>query len=281
MIDLHVHTTMSDGTCSPSEVVSIARDKNLEAIAITDHDTVSGVDEAIEAGHKCGLEIIPGVEISGASDHGILHVLGYFIDYKNPSLLEQLDYLRKKRKERILEILGKLLENNVFISEADVERESNGGSPGRPHLANLMYVNGYVKSRQDAFDKYLRKGARAYVPKVKLEASKAIKLINDAGGIAAIAHPHSLNIQDHDKLLEVIRFLVDMGMKAIEAYYPAHTPEQTEMFLSIAGKLNLIVTGGTDFHGANKPGIELGVFPGVDHIPYSVVTNIKNSLSQG
>lgn len=281
MIDLHVHTTMSDGTCSPSEVVSIARDKNLKAIAITDHDTISGVDEAIKAGHKCGLEIIPGVEISGACDYGILHVLGYFIDYKDPLLLEQLDYLRKKRKARILEILDKLLKDNIFISEADVERESNGGSPGRPHLANLMYVNGYVKSRQDAFDKYLRKGARAYVPKVKLEASKAIKLINDAGGVAAIAHPHSLNIQDHDKLFEVISSLVDMGMKAIEAYYPAHTPAQTEMFLGIARKLNLIVTGGTDFHGANKPGIELGVFPGIDQIPYSVVTKIKNSLSQG
>lgn len=279
MIDLHVHTTMSDGTCAPSEVVSIASSKGLQAIAITDHDTTSGIAEAVEAGHRFGIEIVPGVEISGACDHGILHILGYFIDYNDCSLLDQLGYLRQKRKARISEILSKLLENNIFISEAEVEKESNGGSPGRPHLANIMYANGYVKSRQDAFEKYLRKGAKAYVPKVKLEATKAIKLIRDAGGIPGIAHPHSLNIQDHDRLCDVVASFVEMGLGAIEAYYPAHTPEQTELFLNIAQELNLVVTGGTDFHGANKPGVELGVFPGSQQVPYSVVTNLRNSLS--
>lgn len=269
---------MSDGTCAPSEVVSIARGKGLKAIAITDHDTVSGIDEAIAAGNKSGIEVIPGVEISGACDHGILHILGYFIDHNDPALLEQLGYLRKKRKDRILEILNKLLKNNVFISEAEVERESNGSSPGRPHLANLLYANGYVKSRQDAFDKYLRKGARAYVPKVKLDARSAIRLIQDAGGVAAIAHPHSLNIHDPDKLTDVIKTYVDMGIKAIEAYYPVHTDEQTALFLRIAEQMDLIVTGGTDFHGANKPGIELGVFPLISEIPYSIVTRLKNGM---
>lgn len=175
-------------------------------------------------------------------------------------------------------MLEKLLDNNVFISEEDVRRESHGGSPGRPHLANLIYEGGYVKSRQEAFEKYLRKGAAAYVPKVKLEASEAIELIHNAGGIAGIAHPHSLNIQDPEKLLGQIETYVEMGLKAIEAYYPKHTPEQTEVFLNIAKKLDLIVTGGTDFHGSNKPGVELGVFPGIDFVPYEVVTNLKRKL---
>ena len=278
MIDLHVHTTMSDGTMPPRQVVELARDKGLKAIAITDHDTTSGIQEALEAGESFGVEVIPGVEISGACDHGILHILGYFIDCSNPELDDKLSYLRDKRKARISEILSKLLANNIFISEADVRRESHGSSPGRPHLANLMYENGYVKTRQEAFDKYLRKGSVAYVPKVKMEASDAINLISRAGGVSVVAHPHSLNIQDYEKLLTVMSSFVEMGLKGIEAYYPQHTSGQTEMFLGIAKEMGLIVTGGTDFHGTNKPGVELGVFPGIEQLPYGIVTNIKNSL---
>ncbi len=278
MIDLHVHTTMSDGTFSPTAVVDLAREKNLRAIAITDHDTVSGIPEAVQASHGSGVEIIPGVEISGACDFGILHILGYFIDHQDESLLSRLDYLRTQRKTRISKILDKLLKNNVYVSEEDVLKESQGSSPGRPHLANILYQYGYVKTRQDAFEKYLRKGACAYVPKVKLDAAEAISLIRDAGGIAAIAHPHSLDINDPDKLTEKIKSLVDMGLQAIEAFYPKHSPEQTKLFKDIANKLDLIVTGGTDFHGANKPGIELGYFPDINHVPYDVVTNIKTML---
>lgn len=278
MIDLHVHTTMSDGTLTASEIVKLAKDKGLIAIAITDHDTISGIGEAIETGRRLGLEVIPGVEISGACDYGILHILGYFLDYTDVALLSGLDYLRNQRKARISKILNKLLENNVFISEADVVRESHGSSPGRPHLANLMYESGYVKTRQEAFDKYLRKGACAYVPKVKLEAEDAIRLISNAGGIAGIAHPHSLNIDDPEKLHNVIKSFVQMGLGAIEAYYPQHTDKQTRLFLKIAEEFDLVVTGGTDFHGSNKPGVELGMFPGINHISYDIVENIKSRL---
>lgn len=276
MIDLHVHTTMSDGTLTPSEIIALARQKGLQAVAITDHDTVSGIDEAVQMGLELGIEVIPGVEISGACDYGILHILGYFIDHNDASMLSELDYLRAQRKNRISQILEKLLQNNVFISEADVTRESHGSSPGRPHLANLMYEAGYVKTRQDAFDRYLRKGAAAYVPKVKLEAADAIRLIENAGGVAAIAHPHSINVTDADKLHDVIKSFVDMGLKAIEAFYPQHTPAQTRLFLNIAEKFDLIVTGGTDFHGSNKPGVELGVFPNINEIPHDMVANLRN-----
>ena len=278
MIDLHVHTTMSDGTLTPRQVVQLAKEKGLRAIAITDHDNTSGIQEARDAGDELGLEVIPGVEISAAYNVGTLHILGYFIDYNHGELTTKCEWLRSERANRISKILNKLKEQGILISEDDVNGESKGNSPGKPHVANLIYNKGITKSYQEAFDKYLDKGTSTYVPKVKLDPEDAIRLIQGARGIAAIAHPHSLNIQDSDRLYDVIKSFSLMGLKAIEVYYPLHTAEQTQLYLSIAEKLNLIVTGGTDFHGSNKPGVALGVIPGMNHIPYDIVTNIKNCL---
>jgi 3',5'-nucleoside bisphosphate phosphatase len=269
---------MSDGTLTPSEIVTMAKDRGLKVIAITDHDTTSGIEESIEAGDRLGLEVIPGVEISAAWDHGILHILGYFIDYNNLQLVEKLKWLRSERNARISKILFKLQGHDVFISEEDVISESKGNAPGRPHVANLLYKKGYTKTYQDAFDKYLVKGTSAYVPKAKLEPVDAIRLIVNAGGVAVLAHPYSLDIQSFDQLYDVLRSFIQMGLKGIEVYYPQHTIEQTQLYLSMAEKLNLIVTGGTDFHGSNKPEVELGVFPGINHMPYDIVTNMKNGL---
>ena len=278
MIDLHVHTTMSDGTLTPRQVVQLAKEKGLKAIAITDHDNTSGIQEALEAGDELGLEIIPGVEISAAYNFGTLHILGYFIDYNHGELTTKCEWLRSERANRISKILNKLKEQGILISEDDVNDESKGNSPGKPHVANLIHKKGHTKSYQEAFDKYLDKGTSTYVPKVKLDPEDAIRLIQNAGGVAAIAHPHSLNIQDSDRLYDVIKSFSLMGVKAIEVYYPLHTAEQTQLYLSIAEKLNLLVTGGTDFHGSNKPGVALGVIPGMNHIPYDIITNIKNRL---
>ena len=278
MIDLHVHTHMSDGTLSPKEVVIRAADLGLKAIAITDHDTIAGIAEAREEGQSRDVEIVPGVEISTDWPQGILHVLGYFIRLDDDRLLETLNYLNAGRKARIPRIIAKLADNNVRVALADVNNEAVGGVPGRPHVAQVMVHNGTVRTVQEAFDRFLRRGAPAYVEKTKLSPTDSIRLISEAGGIPVLAHPYSLNIDKSGELPTMVQFLVDEGLQGIEAYYPRHSPEQTRLFLDLAFRFNLAVTGGTDFHGANKPEIKLGHFPGQQPLPYSLLESLKERL---
>lgn len=190
MIDLHVHTTMSDGTLSPAEVVRYACGKGLKAIAVTDHDTVAGIGPAQSEGATSGLEVIAGVEISAEWATGIMHILGYFIRPDDSDLLARLAWLSKGRRERIPLILDKLRELGVHVTEQEVDKEAVGGVPGRPHVANIMVRKGYVSTLQDAFDRFLRKGAPAYVVKTKLKPEKAIHAITKAGGVPVLAHPY-------------------------------------------------------------------------------------------
>ncbi|MCX5861624.1 MAG: PHP domain-containing protein [Deltaproteobacteria bacterium] len=275
MIDLHVHTSMSDGTFSPERLVRLAADKGLQAIAITDHDTVAGIGPARTEGAILGVEVVAGVEISTQWPSGILHILGYFVDPENHALLVTLEHLRGGRLERIPKIIDKLRRCNVPISADEVHREAVGGVPGRPHVAEIMVQRGYVRTIQEAFDRYLKKGAPAYVEKVKLPPGEAVDLIVEAGGLAVLAHPYSLNQTEPLFLEQILRGLIAGGLKGIEAYYPKHTIEQTRAFLRLASELDLAITGGTDFHGSNKPEIQLGVVPGVVGIPYSILTKLK------
>jgi 3',5'-nucleoside bisphosphate phosphatase len=279
-IDLHTHSNMSDGTMSPSELVQLASTIGLRAIALTDHDTLDGLEPAISAVREfeLDLEVVPGVEISAEYDYGILHILGFFIRSDDSELEKSLNFLRIQRQSRISKILSKLVAQNVFIREEEVKKVATGGVPGRPHLASLMFRKGYVKTMQEAFDRYLRKGACAYVPKVKLPAHKACQLIVSAGGIPVIAHPYSLNQDDPDRFEEVLLSLIDMGLQGIEAYYPKHTKDQTRMYVRLASKFDLVVSGGTDFHGANKPGVKLGEFPDRNPLPYSLLEEMKKRL---
>ncbi len=279
-IDLHVHTNMSDGTMTPAELVQYASTIGLRAIAITDHDTLDGIEPAQSAVNdlELELEVVPGVEISADYDLGILHILGFFIRSDDSDLQKSLNFLRIERRSRISRILAKLQAQNVFIREEEVKKIAGDGSPGRPHLANLMFRKGYVKTIQEAFERYLKKGACAYVPKVKLPAHKTLQLITDAGGIPVMAHPYSLNQNNPDRFEEIVISLIDIGLKGIEAYYPKHTREQTRMYVRLASKLDLVVTGGTDYHGANKPGTELGVFPDRPPLPYSILEDMKKRL---
>jgi hypothetical protein len=275
MIDLHVHTSMSDGTFSPDEVVEIALQRGLRAIAITDHDTMAGVGRAQERGAELGIEIISGVEISTEWPSGILHMLGYFVCVEDPELLRTLDSLRKDRQERILKIVSKLNDRDVSVTVDEVDREAVGGVPGRPHVANLMLRKGHVATLQEAFDRYLGKGAPAYVEKKKLSPVEAMQLIANSGGVPVLAHPYSLDEPDADELEQIFRRLTLSGLKGIEVYYPQHTPDQTAVFLRLAQKLGLVVTGGTDFHGANKPEVEMGVFPGGATLPYTILDELN------
>lgn len=280
MIDLHVHTNASDGTFSPREVVRLAAGKAIKAIAITDHDTVAGIPEAQREGAVVGVEVIVGVELSVEWSHGILHVLGYFLDTHHPELLRVLDDLKRIREERTPRILAKLKDLDVHVSREEVEREAAGGVPGRPHLARVLVQKGYVPDIQQAFDRYLRRGAAAYVRKPKILPADAFRLIIESGGLPALAHPYSLLDLPDVRLEEILDRLKPLGLAGIEVYYPMHTPDQTAHFLDLAHVYGLVVTGGTDFHGANKPGIELGVIEGIAPLPYSMLDELKARRSR-
>jgi 3',5'-nucleoside bisphosphate phosphatase len=278
MIDLHVHTNISDGTCSPEEVIRIAAEKGIVAIAVTDHDTVAGIDRARTEGVTNRIEVVAGVEVSTQWDHGILHMLGYFIDPHDPELLRALDYLKNGRQERIPRIISKLNDCGVSISEEEVYELAVGGVPGRPHVANVLVRKQYARTLQDAFDRYLRKGAPAYVDKAKLPAQEAIRVITGGGGLPVLAHPYSLRDDDPSRLEAIVGDLKHWGLKGIEVYYPVHTQQQTDLYLSLATRLDLAVTGGTDFHGSNKPDTELGAFPDGRSLPYSLLVDLKARL---
>jgi 3',5'-nucleoside bisphosphate phosphatase len=275
MIDLHVHTNMSDGSLSPAEVVRRSAEKGLQAIAITDHDTVAGIAEARAEGLRAGVEVISGVEMSVQWNPGIVHILGFFIRPDDAELVESLAYLGRGRQDRIPKILSKLSDCGVHISVEEVSRESGEGVPGRPHVANVMVRKGFVSGVQEAFDLYLGKGAPAYVKKTKILPGEAIRVIKKAGGLPVLAHPYSLDEQDGGHLEAIIQSLARQGLEGIEVYYPKHTAEQTKAFLDLALEFDLAVTGGTDFHGANRPEVELGVFPGRGPLPYSILQDIK------
>lgn len=274
MIDLHIHTSMSDGTFTPREVVNLAIEARLSAIAITDHDTVAGVFPAQEHSKGTALEVISGVEISTEWDHGILHILGYGLRIGDSALQQALDFLVRSRVERIPQILDKLKAQNVHLSSQEVDSVRKDGVPGRPHVANALVRRGLVKDIQEAFDRFLKKGAPAYVPKVKLPPQQAIGIILQAGGVPVLAHPYSLRLSDPRDLERVVRHLKTLGLQGIEVYYPEHGRAQTELYGRLAGELDLVVTGGTDFHGSNKPSIKLGNVSGSHPLPYSLLERL-------
>jgi 3',5'-nucleoside bisphosphate phosphatase len=280
MIDLHVHTKASDGTLSPEEVVRHAASKGLKAIAITDHDTLDGLPRAQFEGARHGIEVISGIEISAHWDNGILHILGYYVDLEHAGLKKSLDFLQNGRHERIPKIILKLAAHKIHISPAEVEFEVSGGVPGRPHVANVMVKKGYVKNVQEAFDLYLKRGAPAYVDKAKLSPTEAMRVIADAAKLCVLAHPYSLDIESPEQFERIIKTFMPYGLRGIEAYYPKHTSSQTEFFLNMASKLNLAVTGGTDFHGSNKPEIEIGTWPEIGALPYSILLDLKKKIEE-
>jgi predicted metal-dependent phosphoesterase TrpH len=279
MIDLHVHTNMSDGSFSPAEVVRFSAQKGLQAIAITDHDTIAGIGEARAEGSRSGVEVISGVEMSVEWNPGIVHILGFFVRLHDRDLLESLAYLAQGRHDRIPKIVSKLSDCGVHISVEEVARESGNGVPGRPHVANVMVRKGIVSGIQEAFDLYLGKGAPAYVKKTKTSPAEAMRVIRSAGGLPVLAHPHSIDEHNSSRLREIVRGFVTQGLEGLEVYYPKHTAEQTKSFLNLAHEFHLAVTGGTDFHGAGKPEIELGVIPGREPLPYSILQDMKARLN--
>lgn len=276
-IDLHTHSIYSDGSMTPAELVRHAKDEGLSAIALSDHDSIGGVAEAVEEGKRIGIEVIPAIELSAEADTET-HILGYYIDINNPSLLEKLEYVRQVRREREEEICEKLRGLGFDVSMEEVEELAETDVLCRAHFAKLMVAKGYVESVKQAFDLYLANGRPAYSGRQAMTDEEAVKLIAEAGGVSFLAHLH-LTRKPHDELVEFVKRLKDVGLCGIEGYYTEYTPELQEEFQALARDLDMPISGGTDFHGAFKPHISIGRGLGNMAIPYSLLDNIKKYVN--
>ena len=276
--DLHTHTTASDGSDRPAELVRLAIQEGLSAIAITDHDTIQGLQEARAEADGRGFELVPGVELSVNFSKGNMHILGYFIDENDKDFNSVLERVQIARAERNPKILKKLEDIGISISMDELKAISKGGQIGRPHIARVMVEKGYVRSVGDAFEKYLKRGARAYAPKSILEPAEAIRAIKGARGIPVLAHPFSLLPKDGDELFSIVESLKKDGLMGMECYYSEHDDAFTGLCLDIAHSLDLIVTGGSDYHGKAKPYIKLGRGKGGLRIPYACVEALRSAL---
>jgi predicted metal-dependent phosphoesterase TrpH len=274
-VDLHLHTTASDGVMSPSGIVRYAKAKNLQAIAVTDHDTIEGLEEAVAEGEAIGFEVIPGIEISAEFSPGSMHLLGYFLDVHHPLLVEKLTYLQEARAARNPKIVEKLNRLGVRISYEDVVKVSGGGQVGRPHFAQVLLDKGYVRSIQEAFERFLKKGAPAYADKFRFKASEAINFINGANGIAVLAHPNTLGMNGNSEFEALLLQLVKEGLRGMEVYYPEHSPSDIARYKLIAEKLGLVMTGGTDYHGIEGNDLDIGIGRGDMRLPYSMVEQLR------
>ncbi len=256
-IDLHVHSNASDGTMTPKEVVELAKESGLSIIALTDHDTVDGIKEAIEAGEKCGVQIIPGIEISAEYKGGDLHILGLNIDYTNETFKSKVAVCRDSRDNRNLKMIKKLNEQGFPVTWDIMMERFGANSITRAHFAKYLIDEGYVKDKDEAFSKYLNPGRPCYVSREKVSPKAAIEMILEAGGHPVLAHPllYKMNLE---KIESVIVMLKGYGLQGIEAIYSLNRPEDDVALMKLAKRHDLYITGGSDFHGAIKPDISIG-----------------------
>jgi len=268
--DLHLHTFFSDGTFTPEELVLYAQKNSLACIALTDHDTVEGCERAAKACAAVKMEFIPGAELTAEMDDTEVHILGYFLDTQNAVLLEKIAKFQAVRQSRIHEMVAALNKLGVPLKVEAVFALANCKSPGRPHVARALVKERLIGNLDEAFEKYLKRGRPAWVPKAKMSALESVELIHQAGGLAVMAHP-GLNRSD-----EIIPGLVDAGLDGIECFHSKHSTSTSERYLEIADKYRLLVTGGSDCHGfsKNKPLI------GSVRLPYEHVQELQAKVAE-
>jgi predicted metal-dependent phosphoesterase TrpH len=260
-------------------LVELAKRSHLEALAITDHDTVAGNVEALRAGTEFGLEVIPGVEISADSAAGTIHIVGLLIRPDDEEMESVLRELRLFREERNRKMIARLAELGVHVTFQELAMEAGGDLVGRPHFAALLTKKGYVKTYQEAFDIYLKSGGKAYLDKKRLPSDQAIAMIQAAGGLPILAHPYIVRDKIQDGFEKQLSGLVDQGLRGIEVFYTEHSRGDEAYFADLARRYNLLVSGGTDFHGAVKPDVSLGRGFGAMNIPYELLQHLKEALA--
>ena len=272
-IDLHIHTTASDGTFTPEEVVREASRIGLAAVAITDHDTAAGYARAAAEGENCGLEVVPGIEIS-TKFRSAVHILGYYIDAQSPALGEVLDWMHRDREERNVKLCAMLRESGVDI---DIERMHArfGDLVGRPHFAEIMIENGIALDMNDAFERLLNKNKPFFIPRQFLPIERSIEIIREAGGTAVLAHPFQYRLDDA-ALRELIEHCMESGLEGMECRYSGYDAAQTAYLVALAAEYGLVRTGGSDFHGAIKGEIRLGEGKGGLNVPYAFLEELRS-----
>lgn len=271
-IDLHTHSTFSDGTFTPLQLVKYAEEKGLKAFALTDHDTTEGVKEAKSI--ETNVEVISGVEISTRYDKKEIHIVGLYVNENDADLNKQLKYYREKRVTRNFEILEKLNSLGVDITIDDVKESCTGDVISRAHIAKALVSKGFVGSYTEAFDRYLGDNKCAYVPRETLDYEESMELITKAGGVPVLAHPLLYKMSDTN-LENMMVKLRQKGLKAVEVYYSTHSNSDTQHIMAMANRVGLIYSGGSDFHGATKPKIDMGTGMGKLAVPYEILEKIR------
>ena len=277
-IDLHTHSTASDGMLTPTELVNYAAEKGLCAVALTDHDTLAGISEARAAAEKTNVRLISGAEFSTMYEKISLHIVGLFLPENAPEITDRLEYMQNSRVTRNIKMLDNLKNEGVDISLDELKEKFPDSVISRAHIAQLLQEKGYVGSKNEAFDRYIGSRCRAYVEKESLTPQETVSLIKNAGGVAVWAHPLLCKLSDRN-LEKMTGILKGYGLDAIEAYYPTHGTRDTAHIKMLAQKYGLALSGGSDFHGSIKPGLDLGSGYGSLCVPYEVLEKreeIKN-----
>jgi predicted metal-dependent phosphoesterase TrpH len=268
--DLHLHTNFSDGTYTPEELAGRALELGFAAVALTDHDTVEGCERMAAACKQKGIEFIAATELTAELDAQELHLLGYFLDTRNPRLLMEMGQFQKVRQDRIRKMVTRLNELNVPLKADAVFAIANCRSPGRPHVGRALVMGGFCDTLDEAFERFLKKNRPAWVPKFKISALEAIELIHQAGGLAVMAHP-GLNRSD-----QIIPQLIEAGLDGLECFHTKHSPSVSEHYLRLAADHHLLVTGGSDCHGLSKGKPLIGSVK----LPYHYVEHLQVRMKQ-
>jgi 3',5'-nucleoside bisphosphate phosphatase len=280
-VDLHIHTRCSDGGLTPAEVVAYALERRLQAIAITDHDTIAGNPLALKAAAGRGIEVLPGVEISTHWDGVTFHVLGYGIDPEASEVSQTFAFLEESRRQRNPRMIEKLRQQGIDVTLEEVVAEAGDSLVGRPHFARVLLRKRAVGSLQEAFDRFLGRGAAAYVDKDRLTPARACEVIRRAGGVVVLAHPGLIEKDHPGRLGPLLEHLLPLGVEGIEAYYSRHTPEQTASYLTLARTHGLLATGGSDFHQRDEAGPDVGTGFGNLRVPYTCFSSLRERLARG
>lgn len=280
IVDLHTHTTASDGSYTPTELVKYAKQKGLSAIAITDHDTVAGVEEASMEGEELGIRVIPGAELSTRVDDCDVHMTSLFINCKNKRLIKRLDDMAASRQERNYKMVDKLHEAGFQIERRDLDALGEGKILARGHIAQILIARGYATELKEALRKYLSKGTPGYVQKEVLSPEECIQLVHDAGGLIFVAHLHQIDPQDPEHCKDVARRLIRMGADGLETQYCEFDDEWRQATEQIAQECGCLRSGGSDFHGAMKKGLNLACGYGDLQVPYTFLEAMDAELAR-